>query len=293
MGRRAGLLAAAVMFLFGGFVPAASAAPLGLVSIGGATVVEGGRAAFDITLSEPSNSPVSVRWQTSRDTATPAASGRDRRFCNGDYQETSALATIPAHATEKRVYVQTCPDLTSEPVPERFEIGLNIGSVTGGYDLAPHSVDWGTIIDRPPCGCNIKAQIGDVSVVEGNAGRGRYADFTVTLSQTSNSPVSIDYTVGPDTTPGANSAICGPGRRWVPIDSSSDCDNLGGVTKTLVFPLVLGKTRVSSWIRVPIFPDINAEPDETFTVTLSNARNAGGALVVDRAVGTGTIINDD
>src|SRR5262249_50394901 len=148
------------------------------------------RAAIDITLSDPSSGPVSVRWETDRDTATPAASGRDRRFCNGDYQETAGTVTIPAGRTEKRVYVQTCPDLTPEPVPEQFLVGLDIGSATGGYDLGPHSVDSVTIIDRPPCACNVQAEIGDVSVVEGNTGKGRYADFTVSLNQTSSSAVS-------------------------------------------------------------------------------------------------------
>jgi hypothetical protein len=286
---RTGVVVVAVTTLMTGFAPRASAAT-GFVSIGGATVVEGAKAAFDITLSEPSTGPVSVAWSTFRDTATPTASGRDRRFCNGDYQETAGTVTVPAGRTEKRVYVQTCGDLTSEPVPERFEIGLNIGSVTGGYVLGSHSIDFGTIIDRAPCGCNVQAAIGDVSLVEGNAGKGRYADFTVSLNQTSMSAVSIDYSVASDT------ATCGPvTRAWKPIDPlNTDCGNLNGATGTLVFPLVLGKTRTSSWIKVPIFADTNTgEGDETFTVTISNARNASGSLLITRDVGTGTIIDDD
>jgi len=284
-------VAAAAIVLTAGFAPPVAAAPSGFIGIGGATVVEGAKAAIDITLSDPSTGPVSVRWSTSRDTALPVSGSL--RFCNGDYKETAGTVTIPAGRTEKRVYVQTCADLTPEPVPERFEVGLDIGTATGGYELGPHSVDFVTIIDQPSCVCGVQPSIGDVSIVEGNTGKGRYADFTVSLNQTSSSPVSIDYTVGSGS--GPDGAACGPvTRAWKPVDASSeDCWDLNGATRTLVFPLVRGKTRTSWAIKVPIFADINSELDESFTVTLSNARNASGALVINRNVGTGTIINDD
>src|SRR5262245_35088237 len=153
---RTGVVAAASVVLLAGFVPPAPAAPTGFIGIGGATVVEGAKAAIDITLSDPSSGPVTVRWSTSRDTALPVSGSL--RFCNGDYKETAGTVTIPAGRTEKRVYVQTCGDLTSEPVPERFEVGLNIGSATGGYELGPHSIDFVTIIHRPPSGCNVQAE---------------------------------------------------------------------------------------------------------------------------------------
>jgi hypothetical protein len=282
---RTGVVAATVLGLLGAFAPRASAAP-GFISIGGATVVEGAKAAVDITLSDPSSGPVSVSWSTADDTAIEVPGSL--RFCNGDFKHAGGTVTIPAGKTEKRVYVQTCPDATPEPVPERFEVGLHIGSATGGYVLGSHSVDFVTIIDQPVCACSPQASIGDVSVVEGNTGKGRYADFTVNLFSPSTSAVSIDYTVGSD------SASCGPvTQMWKPADPSSDCWDLNGGTKTLVFPVVNGKTRTSSWIKIPIFPDGNAELDQSFTVTISNARNASGALVIARGAGAGTIINDD
>ena len=42
-------------------------------------------------------------------------------------------------------------------------------------------------------------------------------------------------------------------------------------------------------VKVPVYADTTAEPDETFQLTLSGATNAS----VKNAVVTGTIINDD
>jgi hypothetical protein len=265
---------------------AAAASPVGLISMGGASVIEGGRAAFDITLSEPSSSEVTVQWTTERDTASPAPRDQ-RRFCNGDYQETHGTAKFKAGVTERRVMVQTCPDVTPEG-DEQFWVGLEIGTATGGYDLGPHSRDHGTILDRAPCGCDVQLGVGDASIVEGNAGGHRFLDFTVSLNQVSTSQLAVDYTVASGT------ASCGAvDRHGNPVDPSTDCGDLNR-TRTLVFHVhQSGQTGTSHWIRVPIVADTNVEADETFTVTLSNARNASGALVITRAVGTGTILNDD
>jgi hypothetical protein len=279
-----GLVATTAFLLTAGLAPPVAAAPSGLITIGGATVVEGAKAAIDITSSDPSSGPVSVRWSTSRDTALPASGSQ--RFCNGDYMETAGTVTIPAGRTEKRVYAQTCPDLTTEST-ERFAVGLDIGSATGGYDLGPHSIDYVSIIDQPSCVCGVQPSIGDVSIVEGNTGKGRFADFTVSLNQVSGSAVSIDYMVASGT------AACGPvTRAWKPSDTSSDCWDLNGATKTVVFPVINGKTKNSAWIKIPIFARPSPGVARSFTVTISNARNASGALLITRAVGTGTVLLD-
>lgn len=55
----------------------------------------------------------------------------------------------------------------------------------------------------------------------------------------------------------------------------------------------VGETRVI--LDVKILGDATAEPDETFTITLSNIRSAGDdhPIILDDIVATGTIVNDD
>ncbi|MDY3554378.1 Calx-beta domain-containing protein [Gemmata sp. JC717] len=104
--------------------------------------------------------------------------------------------------------------------------------------------------------------IGNVTAAEGNAG-GTSFTFTVTLSTASTQTVTVSYatvagtaTAGADYTPAAGTLTFAPGE----------------TSKTVT---VLGDTTV--------------EPDETFTVVLSNPTNA----TIGTGTGTGTITNDD
>ena len=108
--------------------------------------------------------------------------------------------------------------------------------------------------------------INDVAVTEGTGGPNN-ATFTVTLSGTPSSltPISVDYTTVNDT-----------------ATAGSDYTATAG---TLTF--AVGETTKS--IVVPIITDSLAEPNETFTVTLSNSPDA---TIADGS-GQGTINNDD
>jgi hypothetical protein len=106
--------------------------------------------------------------------------------------------------------------------------------------------------------------VGDVSVVEGNAGTTN-AVFTLSLSAPTNQAVTVNFATanGSATAPADYTAQSGS-RTFAP----------GAVSQTVAVPVV-GETGV--------------EPNETFTLTLSGA---AGAVLQD-AQGVATILNDD
>jgi hypothetical protein len=107
--------------------------------------------------------------------------------------------------------------------------------------------------------------VADTSVTEGNAGT-TSATFTVTLSAASSKTVTVNYAT-------ANGSA-----------TTADNDYVAS-SGTLTF--APGET--SKPITVPVNGDSKHEPDETFTVTLSNPVRATLAT----ATGTGTVQNDD
>src|SRR5262249_37478955 len=105
--------------------------------------------------------------------------------------------------------------------------------------------------------------INDATVTEGNTGSTN-ATFTVTLSAASSQPVSVQYATLDGT-----------------ATAGSDYQAQSG---TLTF--APGETSKS--ITVAVIGDRLAEPNETFSVNLSGATNAGIAV----HQGHGTILND-
>jgi len=106
--------------------------------------------------------------------------------------------------------------------------------------------------------------INDVSTTEGDSGT-KVLNFTVTLSAASNQTVTVDFATVPGT-----------------ATTPSDYQSASG---TLTF--TTGQT--TKTIGVTIKGDTSFEPDETFTVSLTNPANA----VISKGQGTGTILNDD
>jgi len=107
--------------------------------------------------------------------------------------------------------------------------------------------------------------INDVSVLEGNSGTSS-ANFTVSLSAISGRTTTVSYTTSDGT-------------------ASASTDYVAVPPTTLTFaPGEKTKT-----VAITINGDTGAEPIETFQVTLSAPTNA----TVAKAVGTGTIANDD
>jgi CSLREA domain-containing protein len=115
------------------------------------------------------------------------------------------------------------------------------------------------IVRLPP-----SLSINDITFAEGDAGT-KFVFFTVTLTASSNLPISVNFTTG-------NSTATSP----------SDYQSATG---TLSF----GPLQTSRVIVVTINGDTVFEPDETFIMTLSNPVNA----TIGRAQGIATIQNDE
>src|SRR5205807_5279712 len=106
--------------------------------------------------------------------------------------------------------------------------------------------------------------IHDASTTEGNSGT-KTLTFTVTLSSASNLTVSVNFATANGTATAPTDYLATSGTLTF---------NPGDLTKT---------------INVTINGDQTFEPDETFTVNLSNPVNT----TISKSVGIGTILNDD
>ena len=113
--------------------------------------------------------------------------------------------------------------------------------------------------------------VADSSVHEGNSGMTQLA-FVVTLSAASSSPVTVDYATADGTAVSAGAGM-GTGRDYA------------ATSGTLTF--AAGQTEKT--ITVDVIGDRTAEPNETFSVNLTNP---GGATIGDSQA-VGTIENDD
>jgi hypothetical protein len=106
--------------------------------------------------------------------------------------------------------------------------------------------------------------VDDVSIVEGNSGT-KTMTFTVMLSAASALTVTANFATADITATAGSDYLATNG------------------------PLTFNPSETTKTISVTVNGDISFEPDETFTVTLSNPSNS----TISKAVGTGTIHNDD
>jgi len=224
--------------------------PLGIaLSINDTTVTEGNlgtvNATFTVSLSGTSGTAVTVDFATADGSATAPP----------DYAAASGTLTFAPGETSKTVTVAVNGDTVCE-VDETFFV--NLSNVTGATIVDGQGQ--GTIVNDDTCGLSIN----DVTVTEGNSGVTNAA-FTVSLSQTTVNPVTVNFATadGTATTP-------------------SDYTSASG---TLTF----APGEVSKTVTVGVTGDTICELDETFFVNLANAV---GATIVD-GQGQGTIVNDD
>ncbi|WP_318285959.1 Calx-beta domain-containing protein [Limnospira fusiformis] len=207
-------------------------------------------ARFVVTLDNPSSERVTVNYATADGTATVS----DR-----DYRHTTGRLIFQPGQTRQVINVPVFGDTKVEP-DETFTVNL---SNPENAELARRRAT-GTILnddddDLP------QITIADTEIIEGNSGQTN-ARFVVTLDNPSSERVVVNYATADGTA------------------TVRDRDYQETTGQLIFRP---GQTR--QVINVPVFGDTKVEPDETFTVNLSNPRNA--ALARRRA--TGTILNDD
>ncbi len=204
-------------------------------------------ATFTVTLSSALASPVTVAYTTSPGTAT-----------SSDFTAASGTLTFAPGETSKSLTVLVTRETIAEP-NETFTVTL---SSPTNATLAD-STGLATIVDddtsTPP-----SISVTDATVTEGHTGTTN-AVFTVTLSATSLSPVTVAYSTRTDTA-------------LSPTDYTV-------VSGTLTF--ASGET--SKTISVPILGDTTIESTEQFFLDLSSATNA---TLLD-ALGLGLIVTDD
>ncbi len=224
------------------------------ISIGNVSIVEGDsgtkNAVFTVTRSGSTFGAVTFHYTTTDDTAV--STGTD-----ADFNAVSGTGTIAAGATITTISVPIRGDLNKEAT-EQFFVDLS----DSANALISGARGTGTITDNDP---NPTVSISDApAIFEGDSGTTN-AIFTVTLSGSSNLPITVNY-----------AAIDGTAA------NGSDFTLPGG---TVTF----APGEVTKQILVPVNGDTIDEIDEAFSVKLSGATNA----TIGRDTAAGTILNDD
>jgi len=224
-----------------------SAAPSVSITVSPASVSEDGATnlVYTITRSLLLSSPTTVNLTTSGS----ATSGVD-------YTGAVATATIPANATSTTVTLDPTADGTVE-ADETVTLTVAAGT---GYTVGAPSSATGTILNDDVPTATIT--VSPAAVAEDGAAN---LIYTVTLSQQSLVPVSVNYTIGGTATGGTDYA-------------------------TITSPLVIPANTLTGTIAVNPTPDASIEANET--VILSLAAGTGYTVGAPNAA-TGTILNDD
>jgi aryl-phospho-beta-D-glucosidase BglC (GH1 family) len=226
-------------------------APLPTLSVGDASIVEGHsgtkQMVFTVSLSQAATGPVTVAYATADGTA---AAGQD-------YVAKSGTITFAAGETQKTVSVT----INGDRVAELNEtLALRLSAPTGA--TVADGVAAGTILTDDAI--VPKIVIADASMKEGDSGTRNLA-FTVTLSEATSGPVTVNYA----TADGSAKA----GQDYI------------AQTGTVTF--AAGET--SKVINVKVSGDTTVEINEGMKVTLTTA--TGGKIADSQAIGT--IVNDD
>lgn len=233
-------------------LPGLAIAPVGTFQFSASTysVGESGPVAT-ITVNRVAGSDgvATVRLDTTDGTATAPA----------DYTDSDQTVTFPAGVTIQTIQIP----INNDALDEADEtINLALSRPSGGAALGSPATAVLTIIDDDP---TPTLSITDVTVTEGDTGTVS-AVFNVTLSAASGQPVLVDAAT-------ADGTAVAPG----------DYTALPSTTLTFA-PGVTTNT-----VTVSVNGDTLTEPNETFFVNLSNAKNAA----ISDAQGVGTITNDD
>jgi hypothetical protein len=232
---------------------------------GSGTITEND-AAPTISIDDPTvgEAAGTMTFTISLDAAADVATSVDYDTANGtatagaDYTAQSGSATILAGSTSTTVDVAILDDAVDEP---NETLSLDLSNAVNGLGTPSGT---GTITDDDATPPSFDISIDDANVAEGNAGSHPLA-FTVTLSAASGSDVSVDYATSNGTATAGSDYVAKSGTLVLPA---------GTTTKT---------------VNVTVKGDTVWEPNETFTVTLSNQTD--GTLLDPTA--TGRITNDD
>jgi beta-glucanase (GH16 family) len=222
---------------------------------------------FTISRSEWNWERATVAWKVEGFGANPATAAD---FAGGWMP--SGVVTLQGDTTSATVTIQVAGDAAAEP-DEQFQVtllnpvGAQIGTATAVGVITDD--DSGSGSGDPPDSPQIGFSTPSVSHAEGDSATTAFV-YTVTRSGDASAAATVNWAV---TGSGAN-----------PTDAA---DFQGGVLPSGALSFAAGET--SKTITVSVAGDAVAEPDETFSLTLSGASGAG----LGTATATGTITNDD
>jgi Ca2+-binding RTX toxin-like protein len=226
------------------------------ISINDVTVSEGNsgttNAVFTVTLSNPVDTSVTLNYSTANGTATTA---------DNDY---TAIATTPltfnVGETSKTITVAVNGDTKVEN-NETFFVNLSNLQANGRNVTINDNQGQGTI-NNDDSTVTSQLSINDITVVEGQNSN---AILTVTVNNPNPQQITVNYTT-------------------TPINAIANVDYTSQTGTLTIAPNASTAT-----ISIPILNDNLNEPDEAFTVTLSNPVNA--TINPDEAIGQ-VIITD-
>lgn len=202
-----------------------------------------------VTLSAASKTPVAVSYATSDGTATAGS----------DYVAASGVLTFAPGQLSQQVPVLINGDTQLEP-DETLTVTLSgAAGATIGTAAAV-----GTLLNDDA----LTLSVADATVLEGGPGPAGQLRFPVTLSGSSQVPVTVSYATAPGTAAAISDYVAASGS------------------------LTFAPGQLSQDIVVVLVADGQNEPNETLTVTLSNPQPAAQVMLA-RATATGTIGNDD
>ena len=219
------------------------------IAVHDVNVVEGNAGTTQATFVVALSAPASQSVSFSFATADGTA------IAGSDYIATSGVATFAPGEVEKPVVVLVKGDTVDEQQETFF---LDISNVQNATVSAARGTCFIVDDDGPAISIN------DVSVTEGNSGT-KAATFTLTLSGASVEAIAVR-------------AITAPGTATAGTDYNS-------INTVVIFQ----PGTVTRTVDVAIIGDTNLEPDETFSVNLSEPF---GATIADDQ-GVGTILDDD
>ncbi|WP_254507321.1 Calx-beta domain-containing protein [Anatilimnocola floriformis] len=218
---------------------------------------------FTVTIDKAAAVDVTIPWTFANVTT------KDNDF-SGTLTK-SGNVTIPAGSTSVKIPAFLVLGDTTVEADETFTVTLGTPDRSSVVLSATEKIATGTVTNDD----SATISIGNATVIEPSSGT-----KTITLPITMTQPADVDVTVTYTFTNG----------------STTDPD-FGTLTKTGTVVIPAGKTSPDTPLSFNVASDAIDEPNETFTVTLSNPTFTGGGarnvtIPAASSVGTGTITED-
>ena len=226
--------------------------PLPRLSVSDAEIVEGDSGTRDLTFI------ITLDGPSATDITIDFATEDGSALAGVDYVAVDGQISIPAGSLVANASVEVIGDTFSE---DDETLRLRLSNLTGEASL-DRVLGIGVILTDEPL---VRLSLADASGQEGDD-TDTEQRFVVSLDMPAENAVSFEFATTDD------SAIAGEDY----------------VSNTGASQILAGES--SAEIVVAIIADTNNEPDETYTMTLSNVSTNA---VVQRNVATGTIVNDD